>query len=183
MNFVFSRSSRSLSLLYLWTFVGRKNLTHLPFSSFIKHLCPSVWLISHFKTYMEGKIGVLLATLCEYDCQMFRNTCSSSALTFGSMCGIHSGYYSQLILLKISPHCGSIILDLVLCSVSPKIRGWTKAFLVDVLVTGSTLGAYSNYLMVRKEEPSPVLASFSLSSLGKHLVVGFLSSILPTGRS
>jgi hypothetical protein len=90
---------------------------------------------------MQGKIRVLLATMCKYDPRVFGNTCSSSALTSGSLCGIYSGYSSRLIPLKRSPHCGRINLDLVLASVSPKARGWTKDFFVDVLMTGSTLGA------------------------------------------
>jgi hypothetical protein len=74
-------------------------------------------------------------------------------------------------------------LDSVLSSVSPKTEGWTKAFLVDVLMTGSTLGAYSNCLIVPREEPSPILASFSLGALGERLVVGFLGGILPVVRT
>jgi hypothetical protein len=36
----------------------------------------------------------------------------------------------------------------MLSYVSPKARGWKKYFFVDVLMTGSTLGAYSNCLAV-----------------------------------
>jgi hypothetical protein len=45
-----------------------------PLSSLIKHLCVSMWLMSHFKTSMQGKMGVLVSTICRYDCQMFENT-------------------------------------------------------------------------------------------------------------
>jgi hypothetical protein len=79
--------------------------------------------MSHFKTSIQGKEGVLLATICRYDCQMFENKSSLSALIYGSLCGIYSGYSFQMILLKISPKCGSAILDPVLASVSPKVRG------------------------------------------------------------
>jgi hypothetical protein len=88
---------------------------------------------------MQGKMGVLLATICRYDRRMFGNTSSSSALTSGSLCGIYSGYSSRLILLKSSPQCGSAILDPVLASVSPKAGGWMKTFFVVVLMTGSGL--------------------------------------------
>jgi hypothetical protein len=132
---------------------------------------------------MQGKTEVLLATMCRYDCQMFGNTWSSSSLTSGLLCGIYSRYSSWLILLKRSPHYGRITLDLVLSSVSPKVGGWTKYFFVDVLMTGSTLGAYSNCLVVPGEEPSPISTSFSLGSLGEHLVVGFLGDILPATRT
>jgi hypothetical protein len=97
--------------------------------------------------------------------------------------GYTLGILLWLILLKRSPHCGSITLDLVLASVSPKAGGWTKYFFVDVLMTGSTLGAYSNCLVVPREEPSPVSASFSLGALDEHLVVGFLGDILPAART
>jgi hypothetical protein len=70
-------------------------------------------------------------------------------------------------------------LDPVLASVSPKARGWTKYFFVVVLMTGSTLGAYSNCLAVPGEEPSPISGSFIFGALGEHLVVGFLDDILP----
>jgi hypothetical protein len=92
---------------------------------------------------------------------------------------IYSGYSSQLILLKRSPRYGSATLDPVLASVSPKAEGWTKYFFVVVLMTGSTLGAYSNCLAVLGEEPSHISASFSFGALGECLVVGFLGGILP----
>jgi hypothetical protein len=132
---------------------------------------------------MKGKTRVLLSTMCKYDIQMFENTWSSSALTSRSLCGIYSRYSSQLILLKRSPHYGSITLDLVLSSVSPKAGGWKKNFFVDVLITGSALGAYSNCLVVPREEPSHVSTSFSLGALSERLVVGFLSNILPAART
>jgi hypothetical protein len=71
----------------------------------------------------------------------------------------------------------------VLAYVSLKTEGWTKAFLVEVFMTGSALEAYSNCLTVLGEEPSPVSASFSLGVIGEHLVVGFFSGILPTTRT
>jgi len=49
-----------------------------------------------------------------------------------------------------------------------------NSFIVEVLMTSSTLGAYSNYLVVPGEEPSPIYASFNFGSLGERLVVGFL---------
>jgi hypothetical protein len=156
---------------------------HPPFSSLIKYFFPSIWLMSHFKTSMKGKMGVLLSTMCKYDRHMFGNTCASSALMIGSLCGIYSGYSSRPIPLKRSPHCRNITLDLVLASISPKVEDWTKAFFVVVLMIGSTLGAYSNYLMVPKEEHSPILASFIFGDLGKHLVVGFLGGILPIAKT
>jgi hypothetical protein len=67
-------------------------------------------------------------------------------------------------------------------SVSSKARGKEKSFFVEVLMTGSTLGVYSNFLAVPGEEPSPVSASFILGALDKRMVVGFLSEILPTTR-
>jgi hypothetical protein len=100
-----------------------------------------------------------------------------------SLSGIYYGYSSRLIMLKRSPQCGSIILDLVLSSVSLKAKGWEKSFFVNVLMIGSTLGVYSNCLMVSGDKPSPVLASFSLGTLGEHLVVGFLGGIFPTSRA
>jgi hypothetical protein len=49
-------------------------------------------------------------------------------------------------------------------------------------MTGSTLGVYSNFLVVPGEEPSPVSASFSLGTLKECMVVGFLNRILPATR-
>jgi hypothetical protein len=161
----------------------RKNTTHLPFSSLIKHLCTFVWSISHFKNSIQGKTGVLLDTMCKYDCWIFGNTWSSSALTSRSLCGINFGYSSQMILLKWSPHYGSISLDSVLASVSPKTGGWTKAFFVEVFMTDSSLGVYSNFLAVPGEEPSPFSTSFILGALGECLVVEFLDDILPAART
>ena len=152
-------------------------MTHPPFSSLIKHFYAFVWSISHVKTSMQGKTGVLLATMCKYDRRIFGNTWSSSALTSELLCGIHSKYSSRLIMLKRSPHCGSITLDPVLSSISLKTKGWTKAFFVEVFMTGSTLEVYFYCLMVLGEEPSPVSASFSLGALDKRLIVGFLDEI------
>jgi hypothetical protein len=126
---------------------------------------------------------VLFVTMCKYDRRMFGNTWSSSALTSGSLCGIHSGYSSRLILLKRSPQCGRISLDLVLAYVSSKAIGCTKPFFFYVLMTGSALGAYSNCLVVPREAASPISVSFSLGSLDKHLVVGFLNNILHATRT
>jgi hypothetical protein len=156
---------------------------HPPFSLFFKHLCMSMWSMSHFRTSMQRKIEVLLTTMCKYDCRMFGNTWSSSILTPGSLCGIYSGYSSWLILLNISPHYGSIILDLMLYLVSPKHGGSENSFFVKVLMTGSALGANSNYLAVLGEEPSHISDSFCFGALGARLVVGFLNDILPENRA
>jgi hypothetical protein len=111
---------------------------------------------------------------------MFEKTWSSIALMYESLCGTYSMYSSQLILLNRFPHCGRITLDLVLSLVSSKAEGWTRSFFVVVLMTCSTLGAYSNYLMVLGEEPSPISIYFIFGALDKCLVVGFLDDILPT---
>jgi hypothetical protein len=58
-----------------------------------------------------------------------------------------------------------------------------KYFFVDVLMTGSALGVYSNYLPVLEEEPSPIFSFFSLGSLDERMVVGFLGIIFPTART
>jgi hypothetical protein len=83
-------------------------------------------------------------------------------------------------MLKISPQCGSALLDPMLSFVSPKTGGWIKTFFVVVLTRVSGLGTYSNYLAVPREEPSPVSGSFSFGALGECLVVGFLGGIVPT---
>jgi hypothetical protein len=70
-------------------------------------------------------------------------------------------------------------LDLVLASVSAKARGWMKNFFYVVLTTGSSLGTYSNCIVVPREEPLPVSGSFSFGALGERLVVGFLGDIVP----
>jgi hypothetical protein len=70
-------------------------------------------------------------------------------------------------------------LDAVLAYVSPKAIGWMKTFFIVVLTTDSGIGTYSNCLAIPREEPSPVFGSFSLGALGEHLVVGFLSAIVP----
>jgi len=158
-------------------------MTHPPFSSLIKNLFSYIWSISHFRTSMQGKTEVLLATMCKYDRRMLENTWSSSTLISRSLCGIYSRYSSWIILLKISRHCGNITLDPMLAFVSPKARGWKKSFFVDVLMTGFSLGAYSNSLVVPREEPSPVSTYFSLGALDEHLVVGFLGDILHVART
>jgi hypothetical protein len=63
--------------------------------------------------------------------------------------------------------------------VSPKVGGWTKTFFVVFLMLGSGLGAYSNCLAVPREETLHVFGSFSFGALIEHLVVVFLSSIVP----
>jgi hypothetical protein len=88
-----------------------------------------------------------------------------------------------MILLKRFFHCGRIILDPVLASVSTKPKGWEKSLFFKVLITGSALGEYSNGLAVPGEETSPISDSFSLGALNKCLVVGFLGDILPTTRA
>jgi hypothetical protein len=113
---------------------------------------------------------------------MFRNNWSLSALTSGSLCGIYSSYYSRLIILKRSPHCGSDTLDSVLASLSAKVEGWTKYFSVVVLMKGSTLGAYSNYFAILGEEPSPISTYLIFGALSERLVVGFLGDILAATR-
>jgi hypothetical protein len=70
-------------------------------------------------------------------------------------------------------------LDLVLASISLKNEGWTKDFFVKVLMTSSSLGVYSKCLAAPGEDTSLASVSFSLGSLGEHLVVGFLGEILP----
>jgi hypothetical protein len=120
--------------------------------------------------------------MCKYDHWIFGKTLSLSTLTYQSLCGIHSGYSSRLILLSISPHYGSITLDPVFSSVSPMTRGQKKDLFVEVLMTGSTLGAYSNCLIVPGEEPSLVSASFRLGALNECLVIGFLGGIFPATR-
>jgi hypothetical protein len=70
----------------------------------------------------------------------------------------------------------------VLASVSSKAGGWKKTFFVDFLMTGFTLGAYSNFLVVPGEEPSHVSTSFSLGALDEHQVVVFLSNIFLATR-
>jgi hypothetical protein len=176
---IFSRSSGSRSLYYLWTSTGRNTPIHPPLSSFIKHLCACVWSMSHFRSSIQGKMGVLLATMWGYDRRIFKNTSSSSDLTSGSLCGIYFGYSSQLIFLKSSPQCGSVVLDHVLSYVSPKAGGWMKTFFVEVLMTGFGLGVYSNCLAALGKEPSPTSGSFSFGALDDHLVVGFVGDIVP----
>jgi hypothetical protein len=59
-------------------------------------------------------------------------------------------------------------------------KGWMKSFFVDVLMTCSGLGVYSNCLTTPGEEPSPTSGSFSFGTLGDRLVVGFLGGIIPS---
>jgi len=84
-----------------------------------------------------------------------------------------------MILLKRSLHCGSITLDPVLSYVSPKTRGWTKDFFVEVFMTSSSMGVCSNLLAVPGKEPSLVSTSFILGALGERMVVDFLRGIFP----
>jgi hypothetical protein len=64
-----------------------------------------------------------------------------------------------------------------------KTGGWTKYSFVDVLMTGFTLGVYSNCVSIPGEEPSHVSTYFSLGALEEHLVVGFIGGILPAART
>jgi hypothetical protein len=57
--------------------------------------------------------------------------------------------------------------------------GWTKAFLVVVLMTGTGFGENSNCLATAGEEPSPTSGSCSFGALGDFLVVGFFGGIVP----
>jgi hypothetical protein len=49
-----------------------------------------------------------------------------------------------------------------------------------LLRTNSGLGTYSNCLVIPRKEPTLVSGSFIFGALGKRLVVGFLSGIVPT---
>jgi hypothetical protein len=69
---------------------------------------------------MQGKTRVFLTTMCRYDLRIFRKTSSSSALTYGSLCGMYPENSSRVIFLKSSPQCGSTALVSVLAFVSPK---------------------------------------------------------------
>jgi hypothetical protein len=42
---------------------------------------------------------------------------------------------------------------------------------------GSSLGENSNYVIVPREDPSPISVSFNFGALGKRLVVGFLGGM------
>jgi hypothetical protein len=55
-----------------------------------------------------------------------------------------------------------------------------KAFLVDVLIIGSDLGANFNFFAIDGEEPSPTSGSFSFGALGDCLLFGFLGGIVAT---
>jgi len=54
-----------------------------------------------------------------------------------------------------------------------------KIFLVDVLMTGSGLGANSNCFAGPGEKLSPTSNYFSLGALDDCLVVGFFGGIVP----
>jgi hypothetical protein len=58
-----------------------------------------------------------------------------------------------------------------------------NAFLVDALMTSSTLGENSNCLVVSGEYPSPISTSFNFGALDERLVIGFLGGIFPTDRT
>jgi hypothetical protein len=55
-----------------------------------------------------------------------------------------------------------------------------KTFIVDVLMSGSDLGANSNCFAAPGEDSSPIYGSFILGLLDNRLVVGFLGGIVPT---
>ena len=55
-----------------------------------------------------------------------------------------------------------------------------KNFLVDVLMTGSDLGANSNFFAATGEELSSTSISFSFDALDDFLVFGFIGGIFPT---
>jgi hypothetical protein len=57
-----------------------------------------------------------------------------------------------------------------------------KIFLVDVLMTGSSLGENSNCFVGPGDEPSPTSGSFSLGALGDRLVFGFFGGIVPANK-
>jgi hypothetical protein len=65
----------------------------------------------------------------------------------------------------------------IFASVSLKAEGWTKVFLVIVLMTGTGLEANSNCLATVGEEPSPASDSCILGALGDFLVEGFFGGI------
>ena len=143
------------------------------------NFCVSMWSMSHCISSIQRNTRVLLMTMCRYDRRIFGKTSSLSFLKSGSLCGIHSMNSSRLIFLKRSPQCGTTSLPLVFASVSPKAEVWVKIFLVDVLMTGSSLGENSSYFAAVGEKPSPTFGSFSFSSFRDFLVVGFLGGIVP----
>jgi hypothetical protein len=61
-------------------------------------------------------------------------------LVSGSLCGVYSRGSSFLIFLNNYSQRGNVVLDPMFASVSPKAGGWTKAFLVVVLMTGISFG-------------------------------------------
>jgi hypothetical protein len=68
---------------------------------------------------------------------------------------------------------GALLWTRCLLQYHQKPEAGKKDFFVDVLMTGSALGAYSNCLVVPGEEPSHVSTSFILGALGERLVVAF----------
>jgi hypothetical protein len=138
--------------------------------------------MSYFRTSMQGKNEVLIATMCKYDRQMFGNTWSSSVFMSGSLVWDIFWVFFSTDLVKEIPPLWEHHFGLILASVSPKAGDWSKYFFVEVLMIGSALGVYSNGLVVPGEEPSPVLASFSLGTLGKRLVVRFLGGTFTATR-
>jgi hypothetical protein len=128
---------------------------------------------------MQGKMGVLLATICRYDRQMFEEhlviECPYVWITVWDIFWV---FLSADPVKEIPPmwehHLGP-------CACLCIAKGWRldENFFVVVLMIGSSLGAYSNCLAVPGEEPSPVSGYFSFGALGDHLVVGFLGGIVP----
>jgi hypothetical protein len=53
-----------------------------------------------------------------------------------------------------------------------------KTFLVDVLMTGSSVGENSGCFVAPGEYPSPTSGYFILDALDNRLVVGFLGGII-----
>jgi hypothetical protein len=58
-----------------------------------------------------------------------------------------------------------------------------KIFLVDVLITGSDLGANSNCFVGPGDKPSSTSGSFRLDALGDHLVFVVLGGIVPASET
>jgi hypothetical protein len=110
---------------------------------------------------------------------MFGRTSSSRFLVSGSLCGVYSRVSSFLIFLKNSSQGGNVVLAQMFASVSPKVRGWMKGFLVDVLMICTGLVENSNFLAIVGEEPSPASSSCGFGALGDFLVEGFFRGIVP----
>jgi hypothetical protein len=53
-----------------------------------------------------------------------------------------------------------------------------KVFFVNVLMTGSGLGMYSNCFVTPGEVPTPTSSYFIFGALNDRLVVGFLGGIV-----